>query len=328
MAILAIMVQSVSTVDKQRTYIVTGVAGFIGSTLARQLLLLGHDVIGVDNLSLGKKSNVPDGVDFHEIDLSNQREMNQLPVTDVEAIFHLGGQSGGELSFSEPILDSNVRSTLCILEFAKLRGIKKLVHASSVAVYGEVNEGTGGIKESSQLNPRTPYGVSKLIAEKYLEIFAERNGVTSTSLRLFNVYGPGQDLARMNQGMLSIYLAQALRGPKITVKGALNRYRDFVDVRDATEAFLRSAQLTHVGHICLNVCSGQQTSVAQALEVLREEFSEEIRVLTESATPGDVHGWVGSTTRLEERLSWKPTRSFREGYKLMIRAEIANMKGR
>lgn len=281
-------------------------------------------------MSLGKKENIVPGVEFRVVDVSKISQIIGAlsDFNTIDAIVHLAGQSGGELSFSEAIFDaeSNVISTLALLEFAKSRKIRKFIHASSVAVYGEAMVPSGGITEDSQCNPTTPYGISKMAAEKYLELLSLREGITSTSLRFFNVYGAGQDLSRLNQGMLSIYLSQAIDKNEVIVRGSTKRFRDFVHVDDAVIACAKSLSLEHSGHKSLNVCTSSRTTVEHALQCLNKEFHGSLRIRVKEATPGDVSGWVGSTEKLEETLDWKPQTLFENGFQSMISHEKSSRK--
>lgn len=312
------------TAPTKNVVMVTGVAGFIGSTIANQLLSQGFEVIGVDDLSLGRLEKVPKHVRFINADVSKPEQLEALEDSNIRCIIHMAGQSGGELSFSETLydLDSNVRSTVSLIEFARSRGIQKIVHASSVAVYGEQQMKRLGIPEDARLQPTSPYGVSKMTAEKYLELLTPRYGITSTSLRFFNIYGAGQDLTRLNQGMLSIFLSQALSSGDILVKGSLERFRDFVHVYDASAAALAAMKLNHSGHRSFNVCSGVKTEVAKAIEILQDEFDNDLQVSTGQSTPGDVSGWVGNPSRIEQELSWRPAINFESGFRTMISDEI------
>ena len=304
---------------------VTGAAGFIGARLSRVLEHRGYEVLGVDNLSLGRKEALPASGRFMEVDVSNLDEISQtMSGYPIDVIFHLAGQSGGELSFSETLFDcdSNVRSTIALLEFAKLHGVSKFVHASSAAVYGDQPAKPSGLTESDGKTPLSPYGVSKLAAESYLGVLSSRFAITSTSLRFFNVYGQGQDLERLNQGMLSIYLAQAIKSKNVIVKGSSERYRDFVHVDDAVEACVRAMRLVHDGHKSLNVCTGQRTYVWQALEVIQEMFGHNVSIEFEAPTPGDVAGWVGNPTQARRELGWSPKIAFDEGFREMVSLEM------
>lgn len=305
-----------------KNILVTGAAGFIGSYVCERLVNRGFNVVGLDDMSLGLARNIRGDVNFIQADASKLDDLqDSLSGLEIQGIIHLAGQSGGELSFSETLYDckSNVLSTLSLLEFAKSRSIRKLVHASSVAVYGAGGNDGDFLDEEQKLNPTSPYGVSKSAAESYLRVLSEKNGVSATSLRFFNVYGPGQDLSRLDQGMLSIYLSQALSGSKISIKGSQKRYRDFVNVKDAAIACEKALGLSHNGHKAVNVCTGNKTTVSQALEILNEEFNNELSFEFLDSTPGDVEGWLGSTKKIKSVLGWSPEIEFNSGFRRMIK---------
>lgn len=305
------------------TALVTGVGGFIGSELARQLRDSGVTVVGVDNFSLGHDKNVPSGIEFLRGDLSDENFVKSLDRESFDVIFHLAGQSGGELSFSDPLfdLDANVRSTHLLIQLMQRIGCRKLVYASSVAAYGDAQAGEDGLIEFQEVSPTSPYGISKRASEEYLRVMSEFHNLETASLRLFNVYGSGQDLKRMNQGMLSIYLGQALKNGEVIVKGSFDRYRDFVHVSDAAKAFLAVADNLKTGHEVFNVCSGVRTFVKDALEELQESFGGNLIISSVGSTPGDVNGWVGSRAKIQSMCGWSPARSFSEGFREMIQVE-------
>lgn len=305
--------------------LVTGVGGFIGSALALHLLDAGSKVIGVDNFSLGHRRNVPAGIEFYEGDLSDSHFVSGLEFKSLDAIFHLAGQSGGELSFSDSLfdLDANVRSTHLLLGLMKRSGCNHLIYASSVAAYGDSPAGELGLHESQPINPTSPYGISKRSSEEFLRVMSKNEGIATASLRLFNVYGAGQDLTRMNQGMLSIYLGQALKSRKILVKGSLERYRDFVNVEDVVRAFVAVNNQLKTGHEIFNVCTGAKTYVSDALSILQRSFDDQLDIQVSGSTPGDVAGWVGSPEKIQTATGWKPEIAFEDGFRAMIETEQA-----
>jgi UDP-glucose 4-epimerase len=205
--------------------LITGVAGFIGSHVAARFLKEGYEVVGVDDLSNGRIENVPKGIQFIEADLADKSCVENLP-TNCFLILHLSGQSSGEISFDDPVLDleKNTVSTLNLIHYGIRNSSERIVFASSMSVYGEVDEQASC--ESLYPQPLSCYGVGKLASECYLKVFQDK--LSYVALRMFNVYGPGQDLNNLRQGMVSIFLAQALKTGKIEVKGNLSRYRDFI----------------------------------------------------------------------------------------------------
>ena len=186
--------------------LITGIAGFIASNIASELINKGHKVIGIDDLTNGKKFNIPKKCKFFKLDLSNKVKLSKIN-TNIDQIFHLAGQSSGEKSFENPVKDlENTISTLNLIDFA-LKKVKKFIFASSQSVYGNVDD--IGISEKHIVNPLSCYGNSKLSSENYLKIFKDK--LPYVIFRINNVYGYGQDLDNLKQGMVSIYLAQALK---------------------------------------------------------------------------------------------------------------------
>ena len=143
-------------------------------------------------------------------------------------------------------------------------------------------------------------------------------GINSISLRLFNVYGPGQNMLNMKQGMASIFLSQALKNNQITVKGSLDRYRDFVYIEDVVSSFILALNSNEQGYDVYNVCSGEKVKVSQILNIIKDEISNDIVITEESGTPGDIFGIVGSNDKIKKILDWKHTTNFEEGMKKMI----------
>ena len=290
-----------ATRDHQHTVLVTGVGGFIGSAVARRLLAEGYRVVGVDDFSAGKRKNVPAGVDLVEADLAAPQTNSRLP-QKVHAVLHLAGQSSGEISFDDPIgdLEKNTVSTLQIIDYAKSADAQRLLFASSMSVYGHAVDRP--VSEDAVLRPLSCYGVGKAAAEGYLQVFAQR--VPFVALRMFNVYGPGQDMQNLRQGMVSIYLAQALAKQHVVVKGDPQRYRDFVYIDDVVEAWVRALHVVGVPNAAINIGSGVRTEVGELLSLIQQlipgttvEFAE--------GTPGDQVGIYADTSLMRTAFgSW------------------------
>ena len=308
-------------------YLVTGVAGFIGAAVAKRLLDDDHEVVGIDNLSTGYLSHVPVGVHFYEISIHDIEVLKILQNHNFEAIFHIAGQSGGELSYADPIYDlqSNAQSTLLLLKYASESQCKKIIYASTVSVYGEP-EICLNIPETEVLNPKSFYGVGKLASENYLRIYARQFGIDTIALRLFNVYGPGQNLNNLQQGITSIYLSQAVRGRHIHIKGSKDRFRDLIYIDDATEAFMTVLDDKFRGFNAYNVSTGTKTIVEDIIEAIRLNLPFEISVKYEGATPGDVFGYTGNPDKLMAESDWRPKTMFDDGLRVMIEWVLENEK--
>ena len=278
--------------------IITGVAGFIGSRVARRFIEEGHKVIGIDNLSGGNLNNIPKEVDFYNIDLVDASKFSKLP-SDAQIILHLAGQSSGEISFHYPQDDlrKNTISTLNLIQFGIKNKVKKLIYASSMSVYGDFDCTEHGVKEDSVLKPKSCYGIGKLSSEQYLNVYKDK--LPYVSLRMFNVYGPGQDMNNMSQGMVSIYLSQALKFRKIIVKGSLLRFRDFIFIDDVVDLWYKVSFCEEAKNQAINIGTGKKTTVKQILEVIKS-ITEVDDVKIEDGTPCDQLGIYSDNTKLNE----------------------------
>lgn len=270
-------------------YIVTGAAGFIGAAVAQKLISEGNRVVSIDNLSTGYFSNIPEGVEFYEGDCGDVTVYNDLPKIRYDAIIHIAGQSSAEISFDDPIYDirTNAESTLLLLKFGLATNCHRFVYASSMSVYGKKPD--HAISEDEVCSPESFYGVAKLASEHYLRIYRQY-GMESTSLRLFNVYGPGQNLTNLRQGMISIYLAQMLKGNNILVKGPQGRFRDFIHIQDVAEIFIKSINESRSFGKNINVGTGVRTTVGEVIDMLTKSSNRPVDVEYTGSTPGDVHG--------------------------------------
>lgn len=295
------------------SYLVTGIAGFIGSAVAAALIKAGHGVVGIDNLSTGFRENVPEGTEFIEANCQDgELYEKKLTGRKFDAIFHIAGQSSGEISFDDPVYDlrTNTESTLRLLRFAVASGIKRVIYASSMSVYGIRPDEP--VTEDAPAMPESFYGVGKLASEHYLRLY-EQFGIRSTALRLFNVYGPGQNLNNLRQGMVSIFMYMMFRDRHIHVKGSPNRYRDFIYIDDVVRAFLA----------CLNspASEGHAINIGGTGKVLVGDLVEKIVALPfnpptveySGSTAGDVHGIHADITRAVRLLGYEPEVYLEEG---------------
>ncbi|MBI4348179.1 MAG: NAD-dependent epimerase/dehydratase family protein [Elusimicrobia bacterium] len=298
--------------------LVTGGAGFIGSKLAQRLCDDGHEVSVVDNLSTGSRDNVPKAAEFIKLDLASPSFEKKLPAGPFDAVCHLAAQSSGEISSEDPGYDlrANAGSTVGLARWCLRQGPPRFLYASSMAVYGDLE--TLPARESSPCAPLSPYGVSKLASEHFLRI-AGREGLKSTSLRMFSVYGPGQNMGNLKQGMASIYLAYILRGLEVPVKGSLDRFRDFVYVDDVVDGWVAALGKPETLSLVYNLGSGKQTTVRQLLgALLRATGKPDAYPIAEKApTPGDQFGLYADITRARAELGWQPKTALEDGLKAM-----------
>ncbi|MDR0827820.1 MAG: NAD-dependent epimerase/dehydratase family protein [Desulfovibrio sp.] len=297
-------------------YLVTGLAGFIGSALGRALLERGHFLTGIDNLSTGFMENVPAGAEFFRGDCGREESYaGLLPKHPYDAIFHIAGQSSGEVSFDDPLYDlrTNTASTLHLLRFAQICGCKRIVYASSMSVYGEQPDAP--TSEDAPCRPLSFYGVGKLASEHYLRIY-EQYGIASTALRLFNVYGPGQNMGNMRQGMVSIYMSMLAEGT-IRVKGRPDRYRDFVYIDDVVRAFLNCLEHKESEGRVLNIGGSGKVLVRELLDMLLTVSADPARVEYGGGTPGDMFGIYADGELAGRCLGYKPQFGLKSGLTAM-----------
>lgn len=298
-------------------YLVTGAAGFIGSSLAKVLVREGHRVVTIDNLSTGFAEAVPEGVEFFQANCQDSEIYEKIPQIKYDAIFHIAGQSSGEISFDDPSYDlrTNAESTLHLLKFALQVSCARFVYASSMSVYGEKPDRP--IREDELVRPISFYGVGKLTSEHYLRLY-EQYGIRSTSLRLFNVYGPGQNLLNWRQGMVSIFLSQMLKNGHIHVKGSGERYRDFVYIDDVVGAFLSCLSCPESEGKVINIGTGVRTKVDQLVKKMIA--LSDVSVTTEfiGSTPGDMHGIYADIGLSERVLGFKPKYELSKGLIEMV----------
>lgn len=294
--------------------LITGVAGFIGSHVAKRFLIEGYEVFGVDDLSTGNIQNVPERVTFIEGNLSEIKVIKSLPSESL-VIIHLAGQSSGEISFDDPIsdLNKNVVSTLRLIEYGIANRAPLMLYGSSMSVYG--NPATPNPSEDAICNPLSCYGIGKLMSEKYLSIYADQ--LPSISMRMFNVYGPGQDLSNLRQGMVSIYLAQAIANSKIIIKGSSQRFRDFIYVSDVAEIYLKAAKIKTVQSNILNVGTGKKTTVHDLIQLICNKLPN-ISYTVDGQTPGDQSGIFADCSRLEKQLGYNNYTNLNDGLDMFI----------
>jgi UDP-glucose 4-epimerase len=233
---------------------------------------------------------------------------------------HIAGQSGGELSYADPVYDlqSNAQSTLLLLDLARKIKCPKILYASTVSVYGEPTE-PENIRENSLTLPKSFYGVGKLASENYLRIYTEQFGIQSASLRLFNVYGPGQNLKNLKQGIVSIYLAQALTNRHIHIKGSPDRFRDLIYIDDVVDAFFTILNHSFNGAKVYNVSTGVKTTVGMLVNLLKEALPFDVTTEYAGSTPGDVFGYTGHSQKLTQETGWYPKIDLKEGTNKMVK---------
>lgn len=301
------------------TYLVTGAAGFIGSCIARKMISNGDNVVTIDNLSTGDESNIPEKCFFIKGNDFDSQIIEKLNDYKFDGIVHIAGQSSGEISFENPVydLETNTQSTLMLLKYAQQKKIKKFIYASSMSVYGD--QDPAYVSEKTVPCPKSFYAVGKLASENYMRIFSDMYGIQCSALRFFNVYGIGQNMGNLKQGMASIYLAMAIKNHHILVKGAKDRFRDFVYIDDIVDAVLCVLH-RNTGNIyeCYNVSNEKKQTVESIVNLIVKNLPYEVTSEYISGTPGDQHGIYGDSEKIRSELGWQPKYDFAQGMQKMI----------
>lgn len=283
--------------------LVTGSSGFIAGNLVKKLKSLGFNVITLDLLNDADYS-------FDISVYSNFQQIND----DIDIIFHLAAQSGGYRSLIEHELDLdwNAKGTLNICMYAKEKKIKKIIYASSMAVYGEGD----WLKETDNLNPLSNYGISKLYGETCLKQFSQF-GIDYTIFRIFNTYGPGQNLTNGRQGVAAVFVAQILKGNTVNVTGSLDRYRDLTFVDDTVEAITLAIDEKTSKQI-YNICSKIQITIRDLINIIIDASGKDVGSLDINNIgkhDGDQHGNTGDNSKLKS-LGWEPKVKLDSGIKM------------
>jgi UDP-glucose 4-epimerase len=287
--------------------VVTGGAGFIGSHVADALLARGDDVHVLDNLSSGKRENVPDGATLHEGDIRADCERVFDDVRP-DACFHLAAQIDVRISVERPDVDAevNVIGTVHVLEAARKHGTKIVFSSTGGAIYGECDRPA---PEDSPRQPLAPYGTSKLSAEEYLAMYNRLYGTSHVSLRFGNVYGPRQD-AHGEAGVVAIFMSRLRDGETPRIFGDGKQTRDYVYVGDVAAATL--AGLGHDGSV-FNVGTGTETSVLELYEHIQRVSGIKREPEFASARAGELQRSVLDPARAERDLGWRSKQSLERG---------------
>ena len=302
-----------------KTYLITGVAGFIGSAIAKRVLENGDKVVGIDNFITGYRRPILKEIDFIEGDISKKDDIEQLSKFKIDAIFHLAGQSSGEISYENPEYDvlTNALGTLNLLNFAVENNIKRFIYASTMSIYGDVEDKP--ISEDECKNPKSYYGITKLAGENYVNAFKDKLDVTS--FRLFNIYGAGQNMQNMKQGMVSIYLAFFLQDKPVFVKGSKDRFRDLVYIDDVVDVWLQSVDLKISFGKSYNLGTGKKTTVENLINTLQKEWGD-LNYPVEYAkigTAGDTFGIYSDIRKIQTDFNWFPKVDLALGIKKFIK---------
>jgi UDP-glucose 4-epimerase len=302
--------------------LITGVAGFIGSNLASRLLQEGCEVIGVDNLAYGLRENVPNGVEFHRLDI---RDKDIHPCFErVDAVFHLAAKNCLADCQADPVetAEINVSGTVNVFEAARKAKVRKLVYAESSALY----EGSSIYPTpESELKPESFYAVSKLASMHFAKAYEEFYGLKFTALRYFCVYGPVQDYRRTIPPVMSAFIIKLLKGEHPLIYGTGEKRRDFVYVDDVNDFHLICIRDDRTNGKVFNVGSGVNYSVNEILHKISGMLGIWIEPIYKGDLPGEAEVTLADMTQARE-LGWEPKTLLESGLERAIEYIRQEMK--
>jgi nucleoside-diphosphate-sugar epimerase len=312
------------------TYLITGVAGFIGSHLAEALLAQGHRVVGIDNLSTGKRANVPIGADFVVGDLADFETIARV-CRGVDGILHQGALPSVPRSVKEPRPShhSNIEGTFNVLEAARAAGIKRIVYAASSSAYG--NQPGFPRVETMRPEPIAPYPVQKLTGELYMQSYARVYGMETVCLRYFNIFGPRQAPDTPYSGVIAKWTLAMLRNEPCSIQGDGEQSRDFTYIANAVSANLLAlhAPAEKIAGRVFNVACGSHVTLNEVYGMLAELTDYTQPPLHTEARTGDIRMSLADVTAAREAFGYEPLVSVREGlartveyYKTLLAAEL------
>ncbi|MBS7598031.1 NAD-dependent epimerase/dehydratase family protein [Pseudomonas sp. RC2C2] len=281
--------------------LITGGAGFIGSHLSDALLEKGYAVRILDDLSTGKRSNLQmdnPRLQLVEGDVADA-ELVKRAAAGCQAVVHLAAVASVQASVDDPVKthQSNFIGTLNVCEAMRLNGIKRVLFASSAAVYGNNGEGQS-IDEDTVKAPLTPYAVDKLASEQYLDFYRRQHGLEPVVFRFFNIFGPRQDPSSPYSGVISIFCERALNGTPITLFGDGEQTRDFLYVGDLVTVMVQALEMAAVAEGAVNIGLNQATSLNQLLAALKSVLGDLPAISYGPARSGDIRHSRANNQRL------------------------------
>ena len=298
-------------------FLITGVAGFLGSALANRLTREGHQVRGLDNLSTGDPQSLATDVHFTRGDVNDRPKLWTL-LQEVDCIYHLAARVSVQESALYPSDYNavNVGGTVSLMEAMRDVGVRRVVLVSSGAIYGDQQEQP--LREDMIPNPRSPYAVSKLAAEYYVRTIGSLWGIETVSLRVFNAYGPGQHLPPSHPPVVPYFLKQALRGGSLIVHSDGNQTRDYVYVDDVISGLVAAATAPNINGAVINIGSGRETSVRDMVNLVMDVTNSNAEVIYNPKTGGGVSRMRADLTLAAQKLNYRSSISLEDGLRLTL----------
>jgi UDP-glucose 4-epimerase len=303
-------------------FLVTGGAGFIGSQIAEELLQRSHQVRVLDNFSTGKRENLAFAATHPEIQIIEgdirRRDVLADAMSGVDGVFHEAALVSVPASVERPDLsfEINAGGTFNVFEAARKAGVRRVICASSAAVYGD-NDALP-LVETAAPRPLSPYGLDKLYGERLASLYQSLYGLETIALRYFNVFGPRQDPSSPYSGVISIFVDKLRSGNVATIFGDGEQTRDFVYVSDVVEANLKAMFADYHGFRVFNVGSGRRTSLNALFSELRQLISSAVTPQYAEPRPGDIRHSLADISSIRQELGYTPLVTVAEGLRRLL----------
>ena len=298
--------------------LVTGGCGFIGAHLVNKLINLGHEVLNVDILrSQGGIPYINKESKFIKGDVTDKKTIAKIKKWRPKIIYHLAAQSAVETAYDDPKFDilTNSYGTYLLSKLAKEIKVKKFIYASTVAIYG--NKKKEVIDENTKIDPDSIYGVSKYAGELFVKQVLKNTSTKIIIFRLFNTYGPGENLRNQKKGMISIYSSYFWKNQPVLVKGSLKRYRDFVFIEDCVEILAKTLKIKISNFEILNLSFGDNYTVKDVIKLIAKSFGKKkYKYKITKGTPGDSFGFNASGKKLKKIFQFKSFKKLSSGLKI------------
>jgi UDP-glucose 4-epimerase len=302
-------------------FLITGAAGFLGSTLANQLAREGHQVRGLDDLSTGDPQALSPDVHFTRGDVSDRPKLWTL-LQEVDCVYHLAAR----VSVPESILypreynTVNVGGTVSLMEAMRDVGVRRVVFGSSGAIYG--TQDIQPLTEGQTPRPNSPYAVSKLAAEYYIRTIGGLWGIETVCLRIFNAYGPGQHLPASNPPVVPYFLRQAVRNGTLVINGNGKQTRDYVYVDDVVSAMVAASTAPNLNGLVINIGSGRETSIRALANLVLKVTGSQTNIIYSAQTSGGVSRLCADLSLAAQKLNYKPSIPLEEGLRMSLQRDV------
>ena len=306
-------------------FLITGAAGFLGSSLANMLAADKHTVIGLDDLSTGNPERLSPEVNLIRGDVSDRPKLWSL-LQEVDCVFHLAARVivPESILYPREYNQVNVGGTVALMEAMRDVGVRRVIFISSGTIYG--NQSVQPLKETCRVNPRSPYAVSKLAAEYYIRTIGDLWGIETVCLRVFNTYGPGQRMPPTNAALIPYCLHQALENGTIVIHGDGKQTRDYVYVEDVVNAMVSAAVTPDINHLIINVGSGQETSVTEVVNLVMKVTGKKPEVIYHSQHDSGPSRMSADLGLARKKLNYNPRITLENGLRLTIEKDSRFMK--